>query len=166
MCLIYPVPRIRKRFSVMKTWLYFLVCRVRLSRPHSENRWCPFSINKMNVWSLYFNQARGISEPSKRSEWGNHVPCQNPSEFAGLCCREFTVRWKWTPWPLYDHQLPDRKGKGSKDTVVVKILTGCPSSTEVAAAHTGEFSHITGKHLCLCPLVSRCNDKTGFIFGL
>lgn len=30
--------------------------------------------------------------------------------------REFTEGWKWTPWPMYDHQLPERKG--SKNTVV------------------------------------------------
>lgn len=65
---------------------------------------------------------------------------------------------------MYDHQLPD--SKGSKDAAVVKILTECPSSSEVAAAHTGEFSHITGKHLCLSLLVSTCNDKMRFIFGL
>lgn len=65
---------------------------------------------------------------------------------------------------MYDHQLPERKG--SKDTVVGKILTGHPSSTEVPAAHTDELTHITGKHLCLSLLVSRCKDKMGFIFGL
>lgn len=116
----------------------------------------------MNVWILYFNQARGVSEPSKRSEWGNlaRIPL-NLLVFLG---REFTEGWKETPWPMYDHQLPERKG--SKDTAVGKILTGHPSPTEVAAAHTGEFSHSTGKHLCLSLLVSKCNDKIGFLFGL
>lgn len=33
----------------------------------------------MNVWILYFNQARPISEPSKRSEWGL------PESLARIC---------------------------------------------------------------------------------
>lgn len=114
MCLIYPVPRISKRFSVMKTWLHFLVCRVRLSRPHSENRWCPFSINKMNVWSLYFNQARGISEPSKRTEWGNHVPCQNPSEFARLCWQRIHCEMQVNSLALVWPPAPRQGGEGQQ----------------------------------------------------
>lgn len=75
---------------------------------------------------------------------------------------------RWVISSLAHGQPPAPKWQGQQVHNCGQNPDRIPSSAEMAAAgnDTGELSHITGKHLYLCLLVSRCDDKMGFIFGL